>query len=310
MKKEKSTWTICKVTLSRGLWIAIFLIPFLWLSTLLLLFMDSTKAGTFGDMFGAVNALFSGFAFLGIIYTISLQRRELKLQRKELKLTRKEFKTQNRTLSFQRFENTLFQMLQLHHEIIDKLEIKTTEIDINHPSERVDEFKKRWVFKESKTKILKALLYMRERGYDETESTGLITKIRILEGDEEYRDWIVDSYLYFYKRDEGSNLSYYFRNLYHIFKFIHLSTDIEPERKRFYASLVRAQLSPDELFLVFYNAFVPGLGHPNMLFLIKEYDILQNLDDNEINTKYSNHLEVFERMQNQCENPFNEKLLM
>ena len=46
--------------------------------------------GTFGDMFGAVNSLFSGLAFAGIIYAIFLQRKELELQRKELVLTREE----------------------------------------------------------------------------------------------------------------------------------------------------------------------------------------------------------------------------
>lgn len=46
--------------------------------------------GIFGDMFGSINSLFSGFAFAGIIYTIYLQRKELKLQRLELKETRKE----------------------------------------------------------------------------------------------------------------------------------------------------------------------------------------------------------------------------
>lgn len=34
------------------------------------------EQGTFGDRFGAVNALFSGLAFVGIIYTIIIQRRE------------------------------------------------------------------------------------------------------------------------------------------------------------------------------------------------------------------------------------------
>lgn len=48
------------------------------------------ERGTFGDMFGAVNALFSGFAFLGVIYAILLQRTELSLQRAELSLTRQE----------------------------------------------------------------------------------------------------------------------------------------------------------------------------------------------------------------------------
>jgi hypothetical protein len=48
------------------------------------------ERGTFGDMFGAVNALFSGFAFLGVTYAILLQRTELSLQREELSLTRQE----------------------------------------------------------------------------------------------------------------------------------------------------------------------------------------------------------------------------
>lgn len=46
--------------------------------------------GTFGDMFGTLNALFSCLAFAGIIYTIILQRQELQLQREELKLQRNE----------------------------------------------------------------------------------------------------------------------------------------------------------------------------------------------------------------------------
>lgn len=50
--------------------------------------------GLFGDMFGAINSLFSGLAFVGIIYTIFLQQKELELQRKELKLTREELKRQ------------------------------------------------------------------------------------------------------------------------------------------------------------------------------------------------------------------------
>lgn len=48
--------------------------------------------GTFGDMFGAVNTLFSGLAFCGVIYAILLQKKELELQREELSLTREELK--------------------------------------------------------------------------------------------------------------------------------------------------------------------------------------------------------------------------
>lgn len=50
------------------------------------------ERGQFGDMFGIVNTLFSGFAFAGVIYAILLQRDDLALQREELKLTRQELR--------------------------------------------------------------------------------------------------------------------------------------------------------------------------------------------------------------------------
>jgi hypothetical protein len=54
--------------------------------------LSQSDRGTFGDMFGSVNALFSGLALAGIILTILLQRKELSLQRQELRDTREELK--------------------------------------------------------------------------------------------------------------------------------------------------------------------------------------------------------------------------
>ena len=66
-----------------AIWISsIFIVP--------LFYCNLTDRGVFGDSFGAINSLFSGLAFAGIIYTILLQRKELKLQRDELELTRDE----------------------------------------------------------------------------------------------------------------------------------------------------------------------------------------------------------------------------
>jgi hypothetical protein len=48
--------------------------------------------GRFQDVFAGITAFFSGLAFLGVIFAITLQREELKLQREELKLTRGELK--------------------------------------------------------------------------------------------------------------------------------------------------------------------------------------------------------------------------
>jgi len=59
---------------------------------------NPSEAGTFGDMFGAVNALFSGLAFAGIILAILMQREELKLQRKELTQSTETQQAQERAL--------------------------------------------------------------------------------------------------------------------------------------------------------------------------------------------------------------------
>ncbi|MBU0638325.1 MAG: hypothetical protein KKB50_05625 [Planctomycetes bacterium] len=53
---------------------------------------DLTSAGSAGDMFGSINALFAGLAFAGVIYAIILQRGELQLQRQELGMTREELR--------------------------------------------------------------------------------------------------------------------------------------------------------------------------------------------------------------------------
>lgn len=89
-----------------------------------LIFNDWAISGTFGDTFGALNALFSGLAFAGLITTILIQKEELGHQRDELKLqrdemieTRKEFLlTRTTTLIYnqlERFEKSLKE-LKIH----------------------------------------------------------------------------------------------------------------------------------------------------------------------------------------------------
>lgn len=72
-----------------------FLIILLWAvsGVLIHFFVNPEKHGIFGDMFGAVNALFSGLALAGVVVAIVLQGKELQLQREELKLTREELRT-------------------------------------------------------------------------------------------------------------------------------------------------------------------------------------------------------------------------
>ena len=78
-----------------GVLLLVITVVVLWLATPFVvssLYKPPTEAGPFGDLFGSINALFSGLAFAGLIYAILLQRRELELQRLELQATREEMK--------------------------------------------------------------------------------------------------------------------------------------------------------------------------------------------------------------------------
>jgi|APLak6261660231_1056022.scaffolds.fasta_scaffold11409_2 hypothetical protein len=77
------------------------------------------KAGQFGDSFGVITSLFSGFAFSGVLITLILQRDELKLQRQEIERSKSE-QAQNERL------NALAALLSVYHELADK---KQTELD-------------------------------------------------------------------------------------------------------------------------------------------------------------------------------------
>lgn len=68
------------------------LVLFIWGgSALVIIFtLDSwDQRGTFGDLFGAVNALFSALAFAALIYTIILQRETIEQNRQEIIKNRK-----------------------------------------------------------------------------------------------------------------------------------------------------------------------------------------------------------------------------
>ena len=221
---------------------------------------NEAKSAT-GEMFGVVSSLFAGLAFAGVIYTIQLQRKELSLQRSELRETRLEFETQNETLKKQRFENTYFQMLNLHHEIVTNLEYTSD----------YGEFKGREIFKrflvEMTDSMQKHLFISKPHGNEEKSIslTELTEKIEL-----EYCNLFEDHF--------NTYLGHYFRNLYHIYKFVYFSDLISKEEKGFYASLIRAQLSEEELETSVFNAITEGYGNPNFTFLMKEYDMLKNMN--------------------------------
>lgn len=245
---------------------------------------NETIRGVFGDKFGAVNALFSGLAFAGIIFTIFLQKRELTLQREELEQTRNEFTQQNETLKKQRFENTFFHLLNLHNEIVDKLYI-TRDEGVFDISQLVTYSKKD--FFNGALDVLSKQNNIGEK-FEKLEDSWSVIK-------DGYRN---------FNFEFGRYLSHYFRNLYHIYKYVHLSDLISPKEKEFYTSIIRAQLSDSELILIFYNTLVDGLGYPNFKFLQQEYDILQNIDESMLFNE--SHMKLYDYAKVKMD-PFEEK---
>ena len=81
--------------------------------------------GTFGDMFGVVNALFSGLAFAGIIVAIWMQKEELGLQRKEMKESRIAQQGQERALVIAAALNARAALLANSSTLTDPAEFRT-----------------------------------------------------------------------------------------------------------------------------------------------------------------------------------------
>ena len=163
---------------------------------------------------------------------------EVKATRKELEGQKEQMIEQNKTLKQQRFENTFFQMLNLHHQIVNS-------IDLPHPVN----LKSRDCFR-----------YLYESFYNTMKDR------------DKSIHFSLEPYLVVYHRNE-SDLGHYFRNLYTITKFINNSEEIEKQK---YADILRAQLSSHELLLLFYNC-LSDYGNQKFKPLVEEYQLLKNI---------------------------------
>lgn len=255
-------------------------VVFLWIANSFLCLL-SDNYGTLGDQFGAVNALFSGLAFVGLIYTIRQQKESIELQREdlrnqlqelknnreELELSRREmeeqtaeFEKQNKTLNIQRFENTFFQMMNLQQQIVSGLEfeVRSFQGSLNRgPSGGIQIskslFKGREVFEH---------LFYGHFGYSGIKDT-----------------LVVDGLEGYVNNESRSLLDHYFRHFYTILKFIDKSEAIPTlEEKYVYSTILRATLSRYELVLIYYNGLC-SLGNKKLKPLLEKYCMLKNLNE-------------------------------
>ena len=218
---------------------------------LLVTYLFSDQIDNLGKMSNSLNALFSGLAFAGLVFAILLQRRELELQREELDET-------GETLRKQNFESSFFQLLGNHSALVEGMTIRRG-ADGDYYGR--DAFR----YLRGKLGLAYGVASLQTEGDGEIDLDSEMNCIsKIYDGFfEEYQPYI----------------GHYFRNLYHIVKFVHenpyFSQAKSPSDRKTYTSLARAQLSSDELTLLFYNCLVTR-NHKFKL-LIEKYALLESM---------------------------------
>lgn len=222
------------------------------------------KLGVFGDSFNVLTSLFTGLAFAGVIISVILQTQELKEARKVFSGQQKALEDQQYEMTVQSFDNKFFQMLNLLNNIIDNLHY---EREINVFSGKIKHYNKREVLQYIKL-IFEEKIINRE--------------INTLQSFQLIFDELNDEFNITFK--------YYFINLYQVLKYIDKNSNIEENPKE-YTNIVRAQLSKDELVLLFYNAFgvitFSGNSYKN---LIEKYALFEHLTYNDLNPDNKNHI--------------------
>lgn len=249
--------------------------------------------GVFGDKFGAINALFSGLAFAGIIWTILLQRKEL-------------IETRN-AMSNERFDNTFFQLLKMHINITEKLEFRSRngvsafEAFIDHLKLSDLEFPVFCALQKIDRDDIRKII--QSKNVDDANLTQLgesevqNLKVSLSSGTKAFDSFLDQDYEMHKKKIVLSYtntcakyidyFSHYYRHLYQILKFVDDSELISDIEKKRYTKFVRAQLSEPELISLFYNCLakieLPArndieLGFPKMSHLVIKYEILQNMN--------------------------------
>ncbi|MFD0999431.1 putative phage abortive infection protein [Ohtaekwangia kribbensis] len=205
---------------------------------------DKLDPGRLGDSYGAVTSLFSALAFAGLVYTILLQR-------KELKETRAEFSEQNLTLKTQKFETTFFHLLENHNNMVENMVVADDSIIRGR---QLGQIKGRLYIKMFYDHIKAILASNKPLSNHAKEYFNLLAKFRDTE--------------------------LYFASMRVILMYIHSTLLIHQEDKKMYIDILRSKLGYFEIRILFYHvAFILNHGDTVQLRKLVLYYDLINLSD-------------------------------
>lgn len=200
------------------------------------------------ERFDSISALFSGLAFSALLVALLFQKQDLMMQQRELEGQKEQLALQNATMRKQSFENTFFQLLSLHHDIVRAMDLAPQAQDQHG----------RACFR-----VLYGFLCQQAANHPPPADLNVKQGLSYI-------------YLAFYG-DYQQHVGHYFRNLYHIIRLVDQSEVLSNAEKIQYTALVRAQLSSHELLLLFYNCLAAGVGAGEFSDLVHRYALLKNV---------------------------------
>ncbi|HHF2921133.1 hypothetical protein D8S93_24550 [Vibrio sp. VGrn 2] len=215
----------------------------LFLLNIVLRVFTDWKLGEFGDFFGGVlNPILTFLMFIGLIITIIVQKTELALARNEFNRTANALVEQSESSKTQSIETTFFNLLKIHLDSIESLKFNNSALCciIN---EKNDSSSGRAVF----SSILK---WMDKDDPNTTYSS--------------------------FQETENHIVGHYFRGLYQILSFID-SCELTDSEKEKYSRIVRAQLSTDELAVLYFNCICEKVDSGQFRRLLIKFKILEHL---------------------------------
>jgi hypothetical protein len=141
--------------------------------------------------------------------------------------------------------------------------------------QNLPEFKGNEFFQEANKTLHSYLKKYQQKMFNEEHPGGRSPQ----ESSEIIKRYTVNAYNHFFD-EHVSELGHYFRYVFNVIKHVHESSKITNEEKSKYINLIQAQMSADELALIFFN----GLGKYGEKFhyFIEKYNFLENVDTNVI----------------------------
>lgn len=226
------------------------------------------QMGVFGDFIGGLlNPTLSFISFVALLLTIVIQSKELQETRIEIKNSSLAQNKAEKALNQQAFESTYFSMLNQQNDITKSVEIDFVKLDsscikvenhlasINRKKSFLSELGVS-TGRQAFSSIAEWLKYANDEGFD-----GYVKRYGIIQN------------------QRNDLLGHYFRNLFQVIKFVDEYNEeyLNFDDKYKYLKILRAQISYQELVILYFNCLKGVVDQGEFQQLITKYHLLKHL---------------------------------